>query len=264
VSGYEKNYRPKNYFNRDYNNKKGLKVNVTVSSENILLTLEIKPNINVVWPVKDKKITKAATEKDIISWEDVDDAGKYLVEISSIDRNGATKSWSTIVTYTTTESSLPLSSIKTVPSEGQKQEYGVEITAFTDDDRYITESDFSILDRTFTVNDGRMLAEANIAEYLSTSYSDIDYQAARKEKEKSKAIKVLIREGMLNEANQLLVSLNSEIIDPGEGLALRGYLEATKGRCSSANELFNEAKNAGGKSCVPASYYVNCRDKLKN
>ncbi len=220
----------------------GLAVNVGQGADELHVSLKIVQGINLIWPSQIRE-GEIASIDDTIQWEAHPGAKKYFVDIRRMERDGSTTHLRTVATRVLEEeTSIKLDSLKHVKTSSEENpEYDVEVFAFAEDGTLISEVGGS--DRSFILSDGSVLVKEAVANLLDP-YSGEDpevvekkLKAIRIDKERADAVKILVRENMIEEASELLNLIDSAHVE-GEKEALQGYISAVQGDCVQANTMF--------------------------
>ncbi len=122
---------------------KGLEIQVTDNSDMDLINLYVRDSVEIIWPAKGNRDDSVDIKHDSIAWLPYSDASRYHIKISSIERKGTSTSYFPVFqTVIENQTQYPLTNLKIVESgdSGAESEYGVEITAFTTDGRFLSES----------------------------------------------------------------------------------------------------------------------------
>lgn len=245
------------YSSRSHASRGGLKVSALEAPGEPAFTLSIRPQMKVLWPPKDAADQPVDAATATIQWEPHPGAQQYNVTISHVTRTGSgSRSWSGVVSKVVRgESSLPLSSLQTIPADND-MEYLVEVAAFDADGNYLSES-AGWADESSFVLAGRMQLIPDEHRTLLPGATASDYEKIAENHRRITAIEVLAKDGLLDEAEALLGKLDGPM-DPGRKSAVTGYLLALRGRCEEARALWSKAESAGGKACVPMPYREVC------
>ena len=231
----------------------------TINSDS--LSLNIRDELRIHWPQQiGEDIVQVSIDDAMISWGEVEGAAKYLVQISEVEVSGNSTRSMTISSKLVEEgSSLALNTFRTVSSKSADKHYSVSVYAFDESNRYLTESEGSHRSGLFELNE-----DVAIIDDLPTpafgsfeKYTDKELEEIFLNRERIKAIKVLVNEGLLDQAQVLIGRVEGRYED-GRLEAVKGYLHAKRGECDKAKQLFDAALQAGGEICVPKSYREPC------
>lgn len=256
-----------NSFNR-YNRfqSDGFPVTIDENKANTHITLEIKKDVELIWP-DGNAIGVDAKISDIINWKPYPLASKYYIEIKRLRREGTTTYYNQITSKVLShETSISLSSLKHIKTNRKEnQEYAVEIYAFSEKGTLIGEHSDTYRGGTFILTDGYMLVEDKL-QNLFDSNSDEDPENFEKKMElisldrrRIDAVEVLIDDNMISEAETLLKLVNSEFVK-GRKEVLFGYILALKGNCSESIEMFKKALSINPEVCIPDKYKSICEN----
>lgn len=254
-----------NSYNRHaYFQKTGYPVNVTTDPNIIHFNATINKDIHLTWPNPKAEGIKA-TINDTISWEKYPEAIQYYVEIKKIGREGSTTHYEQVTSkILSNETSLPLSSLKSIKTEGkEKTEYAAEIYAFSDNGTLIAEFSDTFQGGTFLLSDGNILIEDSLDDNFNlSSIEDPDefmekMKSISLNKQRANAVSILIDDNLLHEAESLLNLIDSKY-SPGKKEVLSGYILALQGECNKSSEMFDKALFINPNVCIPDTYKVNC------
>ena len=243
-----------------YQNENGFFVEVTEELGEPHLTVTIKEDIPIIWPLSGEDAELASIEDDIISWNQVNNASRYLLEISRLERNGTSTGIYPVITKEISGStSVPLSGLTHAKHGAGKTEYKVDLFAFDDTGNLISKSAEYGYDALFNLPDGVVLVENTELEVgISTStYSQQEVDTMAKNGGRFEAADLLIQDSLYSEAEAVLDKVAGEA-KPGQLLALRGYLQAAQGNCELANSFFINAIDEAGTHCVLERYRAKC------
>ena len=263
VSGHEPVLEGGSYSKYSTFRMNGLKVVASNDDTTLALDLKIKPKLEVVWPPyasrydPSVKGTEATLKNGIIEWKPYEGATQYVVEFSSITREGNGTSSRPVIDVKVTDTTLALSRLKTVPHTGEGKEYGVEVFAFDENGTFLSMADTGGSGGAFVLTDGNALVEKSVISILGTDASIERMQEHRVNQKRIDAAKVLVDEDMLNEAAQLITKIEGESRS-GQKELVEGFLAAKQGNCKKATELFEIARAKVGKTCIPQRYLKLC------
>lgn len=262
VSEYEEKLYGKKFYRTQETGEKGLQVEVTSNPDIDTVNLYLRDSVKIVWPVKSEAEENVDIKKGTIVWAPYPEATKYHLKITHIKREDRGASYFPILqTVVENQTQYPLTNLKIVDSDdpNAETEYGVEIAAFKEDGTFLSESDSFTPDQSFKLKNGKQILDdsgVSILNELNIS-SPENTQLLFKNRKRLDAIEVLISDGKLKTASEMLEDLEGPL-DAGKKQALQGYLLAKKGECEEAKRLFEQAVNEGGTTCVPASYKEDC------
>ncbi len=194
---------------------------------------------------------------DVITWEPVEGATQYRVDIDEVTREGT--GWrqeSRANIEVTGRTSLPLAELTTVPDADGANEYSVELAAYDSQGKLLTTTGFA--NHHFTlqaeiVNEDFMVGLDDIGDDSEMQV----YLQRMENRDRTDAAQVLIENDMLEEAEQLLNRLTDADTN-GEFERLQGYIAAKRGQCGLAVELFRNATLKTGRNCTPEWFYEAC------
>lgn len=251
-TGHESHLAAGNYEAHPWFNSKGIALKVGKGDAMGTFHVEIRPQIEMVWPTQDSKADQASIDSDSIQWQPAEGAEKYLLKITRLERDGNSTAFhpvtSRVVTGTT---KLPLSELQSVSSEGPAEEYQVEIFGFDAKGQFVNSIEGSYRTASFLLSDKHVLVEEKAAQEITGGVTPATYKRYRKDRKRLEAVELLIGEDMLGAAEKLLAEVDPNS-KPVLQKALRGYLLAKRGDCKAAEPLFSEAE-----------LDENCRCKVK-
>ncbi len=262
--GGEEKLRRERYSPYDYFERNGFPVNIDENKDAVDINITIKQDIKLLWPDASAEGIKASIT-DAISWEKYPQASQYYVEIKKIRREGTTTYYEQVTSKVlANKTTIPLSSIKHIKTTGkEKNEYSVEIYAFSEDGALLGEFSDSFRGGTFLLADGHVLVEDELHS-LFDGISNGDPEAFEKKmhsiglnRRRVRAVKVLIEDNMLPEAETLVNLINSEYVK-GQKEVLSGYILALQGDCIKSREMFDKALSINPDVCIPDKYKHNC------
>jgi hypothetical protein len=262
--GGEEKFSGDNYSRYAYFERKGYPVNVTTNPDTIHLIATINKDIQLIWPDPDvEKIV--ATIDDTISWEEYPGAHRYYVEIKKMRREGTTTYLEEVTSRSmVNETSIPLSSLKYTRTKGEeKTEYSAEIYAFSEGGTLIAEFSDTFKGGTFLLSGGNILIADELDDLFGLSSIEDSEEFEKKVAaislniRRATAVKVLIDDKMLPEAESLLNLIDSEY-SKGSKEVLSGYILALQDECNKSEEMFNRALYINPNVCIPDKYKENC------
>ena len=257
VSGHEPKLRNGHYKKFAMITDKGLPVIVSTNPPTIPITFIIRPQVKILWPPAEKNKVVAQVTRDSIAWAPYPEATQYFLSVTKLRKEGRSTFFEPVLGRRLTTTSLPLTSIGTIPDKDKKNEYRAAVIAFDAEGKFLSDAHWFGGSKTFVL-EGKQLVTEDLRRYTPDSKSIKQLKAAARNKRRADTVIVLIKEGMYPAAQQLLGRTKKEGLRPGHRQALAGYLEAAQGRCDVAQRLFDKAKQEGGSSCVPRSYYGKC------
>ena len=255
----------------DYNEHKnmemqGLPVIAAADNKALALELVIKPKLSMEWPPivryqdRNKIKTNATLENNSIAWQPYEGASKYVVRISRVEPEGNTTSYHNIGDYLVTTSTFPLTELMSVKGSGEQKEYSVQLYAFDEQGDLLSESDTKYGGASFVLTDGNELVKKQTQADIRSRKSREQVQEYVENKKRLDAVKILIDEDLLDEAEALMAKMTSTKLGVSMDIT-QGYLAAKRGNCTLANSLFEKAKATSGKACVPVRYQAICVGK---
>lgn len=240
------------------NNSDGWQVEVTDKKPDNPLTLTIRPNIKLLWPEKSVEKAAATVAESVIEWESYPGATDFLVKISELTREGRSTSYREVATERVTGvTRLSLSEFDTIGGNQEKQEYLVVVYAFAEDRAFLSESEQYFEAGTFTLIDGNTFVSKDIRSAFSASLTADKMSEIRNNRSRLDAVEMLIKENMLDEAEELLGKVKGST-EPGKKEAVTGFLMARKGNCDAAKALFEKARSQVCEPCIPEYYSEGC------
>ena len=266
ISGYEPRLVSLKYSEHANFRDAGLKAMASVDNQQLAMNFEIRPAIKINWPPeiahrdREKEKNTASVRDDVIQWQPYAGAEKYVVKLFSIEGHGSSSSYHGVGDHVVTEPHLPLATLKTVPSDGEEKEYSVDVFAFDADGTLLSKADVGLGGSSFVLTDGNKLPEYSFASTFDINLSSGELKAHEENKKRIDAAKVLIDEGMLAEAEQLINKLQGPS-QPGQKELAQGYLAAKQGNCELAKTLIDKARNEAGTTCVPERFKALCANK---
>lgn len=241
----------------------GLMVIASVDNNEVAMNFEIVPALVMVWPPEgpmiggNVEVAQANAQEDAIQWQAYKGAAQYSVKLSRIERSKNSTRSSPVAEYIVTESILPLSDMALAKADGDNEEYNVDVFAFDDTGRLISQLKSGYDVHTFTLADGNKLLDKSFLSGLGDNLSTQTLNEYHDNQKRLNAVKILIDENMLKEGETLLGKITGES-KPGQLELVQGYLSAKKGECERAKTLFNKARNKAGNNCIPNSYLELC------
>lgn len=262
--GGEKKLRGKSYSRHTNFRKDGLPVAIEENKDTVQINITIKQDIKLLWPdASAERINASIT--DVINWEKYPRASQYYVEIKKLRREGTTTYYDQITSkILSNETAIPLSSLKHIKTKGkEKNEYAAEIYAFSEDGTLLGQFSDTFQGGTFLLADGHVLVEDKLYDLFDSASSE-DPEVLEKKMEaialnrrRVSAVKVLIDDNMIPEAEILLNLINSEYVK-GQKEVLSGYILALQGECKKSNKMFDEALSINPTICIPDKYRCSC------
>jgi hypothetical protein len=252
-------YDPYNIFESD-----GFQISVDESKKNTHITLDIKKDIELIWP--DQNVSGIdAKISDAIRWKPYPLAAKYYIEIKNIRREGTTTYFNQITSKVlSNETSIPLSSLKHINTKGKEnQEYAAEIYAFSDDGTLLAQCTDTFNGGTFILANGHVFIEDNLQSLFDLNSGEDPEKLQKKmelialDRRRIEAVETLIDDELISEAEILLDLVNSELAK-GRKEVLSGYILALKGACNDSNMMFNKALSINPDVCIPQKYKLIC------
>lgn len=259
VSGQEDKLKNSKYSGIGWFNKEGFSFNATKDISNIVMTLRIKREINLIWPPPEQGNVDATVKDSTIRWEPYEGAQIYLVKVISVKKEGTSKSYREISARRVENvSELSLSEFKTLDNGPEKKEYMVEVYAFASDGTFLSRTGEMYYNHTtFTLKDGKEIAKDIYFSDSGTNYTAEDLKEIADNDYRFLAVQVLIKDNMFEEAEALMRKIKGNT-KKGKWEMVAGYLAAMRGDCKEADRLFSLAKVKNPDICIPDHYRANC------
>lgn len=242
-----------------YGNAPGLEVNATSGPVGAPFDLNIMRDIAVRWPTQsedDEEAVDAKFDNDVLSWNAVPGADRYLIEISRVERRATSTSFFPVVMKTVVDVTvLPLSELKSAAANHGENEFKLESYAFDDEGKLLTQTAEFRQEAVFMLPDGVVLAEDILDRGgdIGSNFSQEDFNALSVNDDRLDAVDRLIQDGLPDMASALLDKIEGST-EPGKLLSLQGYLAASLSDCKTANMLFNQARVEADRDCVLDRY----------
>lgn len=257
VTGTEPKLAGGEYDENYWINREGMKVAVSDQVSDPQLHFTIRKRIAITWPKADPKPIPTTLAEGSIAWDPYPGAETYLMRISDVRRESDTSTAYYPVTKRLTGSTrFPLAKLAAAPGD-KEEEYEVKVTAFAKDGTLLSKSSEHFEGNTFVLTDKQQLATDAERKFVRGGLSANELQEIRANNRRIDAIEVLLKDGMVNEAERLLRKVDGAV-DPGKKMAISGYVMAKRRRCAEANKLFTRALSEGGRPCVPDYYRAGC------
>jgi len=260
-TGREQKFDLENYGKYPWYKSKGLEVTAAAEDSDVAMEFMLVPKVSLVWPRQSEEKATVKHDEGVIQWSPTKGATTYLLRIMSIERHGnSTSSHHVVERKVVGRSSLPLAEIPAVKSDGSAPEYSVSVTAFAEDDSYLTESAGSFEGGTFVLADNLALAEDAYRAGDGRAFSAEDYFQRRNDKQRLEVSHGLIKEERYELASDLLATV-SALSRTGEWHALQGQMLAKQGRCAEAKALLDKAEAFGDCDCFVQQTRKLCESK---
>lgn len=236
---------------------KEISLNNDDNVDQLHVDVRIKPEMSLNWPELDIPKQEATVANSEINWLPYPEAQDYVVEISRVTRIGPHSSSLSSVVYNRVSGSevLRLSELENVKDPAASpQEYSVAVRAYGKEGDFLGASEK--FRGSFELTDGHVLVENK--EAVSGIRGEATLKKLYRNTKRYQAIELLIKEGMLSEAERLLDRLETDTPEfAGKRNLLAGYLAASRGECAVAAREF-EAAAIEGQDCVPEEYRGDC------
>ncbi len=236
-----------------------LTVEATTQQTEPVVHLRIQPALTPEWPPRDGQPPKA-DDTDHIRWSPAEDASRYLVRFSEVRIKG-NRQGSTPVAYYPVDNGteLPLARVGTAPDANANNRYKVEIYAFDEQDRLITQTaDSFAFDEHNFVLDGKTLVEERRSLSNRLEHDAEYWEGLHDNRKRLDAAETLIEESLFDTATVLLDRVDPQYGAAGEAARMRGYLHASQGQCEQAEHWFAQAKRADPEICISSCYRAKC------
>lgn len=270
VSGHEQGYKVP--YVPAFDNKPLVVDTDARPSDDVDLVVQIRPALEVPWPTETVPHRASEIASDAIYWQtERDDAVLFAVNISEVREEGNTIHYTPFQHHGVRDRTrLPLKDLAWEDAPGETYEYQVEVFAFDGQGNLLTQSSsrggpnsskkFKIegqrLVKTYGTDWPRASGQSN------TTEDGFDWMENTEVLQRVSAVKVLIEEDLLREADTLLERLPGDKMEPGRKTALLGYINAKQGLCWEAERLFKVAKQENPKICISDCYKSECDIQL--
>ncbi len=220
----------------------------------------VRPKVKVTWPGAEDEALPASAEDDEIRWKAYSEATDYRLSITAVTREGSVTSYREVTSKRLRSATqLALNTLDTMPGDGQETEYQVTVRAFSKDGTFLSESERYYKGHYFKFNGDLMLVmdRDRDRELLGDELTPEAVARLRQDEERLEAAVVLIKDGLLEEAERVLAEIEGQA-SAGRKKAVTGYLAAQRGQCDRARKLLNDALADAGTNCVPDDYWGAC------
>lgn len=250
------------YMRYAHDNDTGLEVSLPASGNANLPTFELRDALTVQWPPRMPHRSfqqPVAPPADIatsaIAWSSVRTATEYEIQVNSVEREGQSTSYRTILRRRQAGVTLRLADLpRQAGDPGDPSEYSVVIYAFDANGRLVTVSSENIDRYAFSLAGEERLARESYGSFRSASSTSAEYF---KNMERLSLIEALLERKQLDSARVILAEI-TEDAPPGRKAATQGAIEALAGNCAAALPLFEKADKEGGAGCAKPKYRNLC------
>jgi hypothetical protein len=187
-----------------------------------------------------------------ITWLPVPTATEYEIQLNSVERDGQSRSFRTILRRRQADVTLRLADLpRQAGVTGDPDEYSVVIYAFDANGRLVTLNGEHIDMFGFSLAGDERLARESYGRSPSASSTSAEYF---KNTERLSLIDALLERKQLDSARVILAEITDDA-PPGRKAAMQGAIEALAGNCAAALPLFEKAEGAG---CARPKYRSLC------
>lgn len=222
------------------------------------LALTLRDKLVLDWPPRGGAPVQATLTQDAIAWEPVPDAATYQVQISKVTRSGRSTTYFPVNWRNTPTNRLPLTELPVTRSSDQDAEYSVEVFAFDDTGRRISETGHMGTDATFRITGPVQLLDQQ--RFPDLSDDDLGAEEIAKQihaQRQLDAVGVLIDAGMFDAAEELLDGITQPRLS-SKVKCIRGRLQSKRGDCTKASQTFAELEADDIDFVIPEGYRQGC------
>ena len=250
------------YARYHFNNGTGLEVSLPAAANAKVPTFELRDALDVQWPLRIPRGTthpavglEANIATSSISWVPVPAATEYEVQLNSVEREGNSASYRSILRRRQAEATLRLADLPQRPRDStDPDEYAVVIYAFDANGRLVTQSAENVDEFGFSLAGEVRLAREAFADSAPASSATAEYF---KNLERLSLIDALLDRKQLDSARVILAEITDDA-PPGRKAAMQGAIEALAGNCAVTLPLFDKADVEGGAGCARPKYRRLC------